>query len=387
MRRISWTWITAAGLIAAAGGFGGAHWVATRTRPAPAPTPRAPTTQAATTRAVTTRQATTRAAPSPQGGPVARVVVAPIVHGTIQETLTAYGVVVAAVGKTDVISVPFECRVQQVLVSEGQRVDAGTHLIDIEPSPSASLELENAKAQRDTAKAELQLAKERFKLKLNTRPDVVKAQQKYDNARRRVQNLEGRGIDSARSLSAKTAGVVTHVVARKGQIVAAGSTLIETVGENQIDVRLGIESEDVNTLHAGQAVRLVPVNARGGGSVAGTINLVTHRVNPSTRLVDVFVRPAPNNQLLLDQYIEVQIVVSSATGLLVPRAAILPEQDRYVLFTVGQGHAAKHDVILGLENAQQVQVLGSGLRPGQEVVVVGNSQLKDGMAVKLETAP
>ena len=43
----------------------------------------------------------------------------------------------------------------------------------------------------------------------------------------------------------------------------------------------------------------------------------------------------------------------------------------------------KHQVRIGLQNDQEVEIQGAGVQAGEPVVVVGNYELKDGMAVKV----
>jgi multidrug efflux pump subunit AcrA (membrane-fusion protein) len=118
--------------------------------------------------------------------------------------------------------------------------------------------------------------------------------------------------------------------------------------------------------------------------VSGRIRLITRRVNPETRLVDVFVAPSMEGRLLLNEYVEGRIVIAGSDALVVPRASALPEAGQYVLYTVEKDRAVRHVVRLGLENTAEVQVTGDGLQEGQSVVVTGNSELHDGMAVRVE---
>src|SRR4051812_45088552 len=64
--------------------------------------------------------------------PVAQVETAAVEHKSISETLIAYGVVIAAPGKTHFVAVSFESRVKHVLVSAGQVVNKGDTLLEIE---------------------------------------------------------------------------------------------------------------------------------------------------------------------------------------------------------------------------------------------------------------
>jgi membrane fusion protein, multidrug efflux system len=317
-------------------------------------------------------------------GPVAHVKVIPLRRERIEETLTAYGTVVAAPGEARTFSVPFECRVRKIFVTGGQVLSADTPLLEIEPSPDTQLQFDQARIERDSAAEQLKLVEQRLEMKLATRQDLLQAQQRVHDAESRMQSMERRGMDGPRAIRADAPGVVSQIAVQAGQIVPAGAPLLETIGERQITVRLGIESGDVARLQTGQAVRLLPVNPPPSRVVNGRIRLITQRVNPDTRLVDVFVAPPVNSRLLLNEYVEGRIVIAGSEAWVAPRAAVLPAAGGDVLYTIENNHAVKHVVRLGLENATDVQVIGNGLQEGQSVVVAGNSELRDGMAVLVE---
>ena len=48
---------------------------------------------------------------------------------------------------------------------------------------------------------------------------------------------------------------------------------------------------------------------------------------------------------------------------------------------VKDGRAVKHKVDIGIENSREYQVMGKDLQAGAEVVVLGNYELTNGMAV------
>lgn len=317
-------------------------------------------------------------------GPVVNVVVTPLRRESIEERLISYGTVVAALGKSLTISEPFENRVRQVFVTAGESVDTGARLIEIEPSPDTELKLEQARSELKAAQEAERLTKESFNLKLVTRQDLNAVEQRLKDAELALQSMLDRGMAGPQMIDSDVPGVVMQINAQAGQIVAAGSPLLEIAGKNQIDVRLGIEDEDIGNLHIGQTVRIVPVHEAQGREVDGRIELITQQVNPQTRLIDVYVAPASTARLMLNEYVRGEIVVASEQSLVAPRASVLPEEDHYVVFTVERDRAVRHAIKIGIENDQKIQIVGTDLQPGQLVIVSGNSELKDGMAVKME---
>ena len=317
--------------------------------------------------------------------PVARVQVAPLRQEAIDETLTALGTVEAAPGETQTFSVPFESRVVRVFVVSGQSVETSEPLIEVEPSPDTVLQADQARQEREAARNQLAVVRQREELKLATRQEALQAEQVLQAAELRVASLEKRGVDGRRALPAAGPGIVNKIDVQPGQIVPAGGPLLETIGENQISVRLGIESADAGRVHQGLSVQIQPVNDPKA-AFAGQVSRVSREISPETRLISVFVTPAPGAHLLLNQYVRGLIAVATRQGLVAPPAAVLPQGDSNVLYTVQDGKAVRHEVKVGLQNEKQVELIGSDLQAGQMAVVVGNSELADKMAVEVEPA-
>ncbi|MER3445999.1 MAG: hypothetical protein C4291_03810 [Candidatus Dadabacteria bacterium] len=321
--------------------------------------------------------------------PVATVRAVPVKKVAITESITAYGTVIPAPGGIEVMSLPFESRIRRILVSSGQRVSRGDVLLEIEPSPDTRLQIEEASNNAESAKQALKHVQQRFDIKLATNQELLQAKQAFQEAWIRLESLKKRGIGQKRQIQSTVEGVVNKVAVQEGSIVSAGGTLLEILSQNRAEVRLGIEPEDVKYLQVDQTVSLSSVNTPKSRSVMGRIRAISQSINPATRLIDVFVNlPASaNNQFLLNEYVKGQIEIASKVGFIVPRNAVLPENSgHYVLFTVKDGRAKKHTVQMGLEDGKEVEVIDSGLQPGDLVVTLGNYELKDGMAVKLEVS-
>jgi RND family efflux transporter MFP subunit len=327
------------------------------------------------------------ASTEPTTEPVATVKTAAARLGEISETLTAYGTVTTQPGDISVFSVPFECRVSKVRVTGGQSVEKNIPLLEVEPSPDAKLQLQEANNNLQSATKDLAQTKQRFDLKLATNADLLTSQQAADLAQLRLTSLQQRGAaENHRLILASGSGLVSKVDVQEGQIVPAGGPLVETVARDQIQVRLGVEPSDVSRLHVGQAVRLFAVNSSSSSGVTGKIHLITQRVNPDTRLVDVFVTPDQRDAMMLEGYVKAELSAGTARGLVVPREAVLPDDQGYSLFTVKDGHAVEHHVKVGLENDKEIEVIGSDVAKDDAVVVVGNYELENGMPVSAARA-
>ena len=113
--------------------------------------------------------------------------------------------------------------------------------------------------------------------------------------------------------------------------------------------------------------------------------MIAERIDADTRLADVLVSIGPDAVLPLDAYVRGELTIAGVDGLVVPRSAVLPDDEGFSIFTVDQGKAAEHKVSVAGEDDQSVEIAGDGLAAGEAVVVVGNLELEDGMSVKSET--
>ena len=318
-------------------------------------------------------------------GPIAQVQVAKVERKTITEKVIAYGSVVAQPGKTHSISVAFETRVRHILVAPGQFVQENDPLTEIELSPAAQVQFQQAKNAAEAARKELKQAQERFNLKLATNQDLSAAEKTARDAEVQLATLQRAGAGGDNRIHSDIAGVIAKMNVQNGQIVAAGSPLVEIVAEHEIEVKLGLEPEDLSAAQDGASIIIFPVNDPTAAKVEGSIRLVTRRVDSATRLVDVYVTLPEGTKLLLDSYVRGEIQRTEKDALVVPRSAVLPNESReYEVFTVANNRAIKHSVKIGAETPKEVQLIAEDLREGDPIVTVGNYELEDGMAGEIK---
>ena len=317
-------------------------------------------------------------------GPIAHVQVAKLERKTITEKVIVYGSVVAQPGKTHSVSIAFETRVRHILVAPGQFVQENDPLIEVELSPGAQVQFQQAKNAAEAARKEFKQTQERFNLKLATNQDLSAAEKTARDAEAQLGALQRAGAGGDNRIHSDISGVIAKVDAQDGQIVPPGGPLVEIVAESEIEVKLGVEPEDLSAAQQGAPIMIFPVNDPTAAQVEGSIRLVTRRIDPTTRLVDVYVALPEGTKLLLDQYVRGEIQRTEKDALVVPRSAVLPNESReFKVFTVANNRAVTHTVKIGAENPKEMQVIADDLHPGDLVVTVGNYELADGMAVEI----
>jgi len=316
-------------------------------------------------------------------GPIAHVQVAKLERKTITEKVIVYGSVVAQPGRTHSVSIAFETRVRHILVAPGQFVQENDPLIEVELSPGAQVQFQQARNAAEAARKEFKQTQERFNLKLATNQDLSAAEKTARDAEAQLGALQRAGAGGDNRIHSEISGVIAKVDAQDGQIVPPGGPLVEIVAEDEIEVKLGVEPEDLSAAQQGAPIMVFPVNDPTAAQVEGSIRLVTRRIDPTTRLVDVYVALPEGTKLLLDQYVRGEIQRTEKDALVVPRSAVLPNESReFKVFTVANNKAVTHTVKIGAENPKEMQVIADDLHPGDLVVTIGNYELEEGTVVK-----
>jgi len=316
-------------------------------------------------------------------GPVVRVKTVAVQQSTIKKDIIAYGVVIVPPEEIYHLSVPFEARVRHSRVTPGQAVAPGEVLVEIEPSQATILQLKQAQSALETATKNLDQMRNRLDLKLATNQELLAAERDWQTSQLQVENMNKMGIYISK-IKADLPGLVASVPTQEGLIVPAGSSLIDIAEQKYIEVKLNVEPSDASSIQMGQPVEISPVHEKEAKPVEGHVRLVTLSINPSSRMVNVFVRLPMETRLLLESFVRGRIVIGSKQALLVPRNAVLTDGDKYALFTVCDGHAAKHTVTIGWEDDKNTEIINKDIKEWMPVVVEGNYELKDGMAVITE---
>ncbi len=318
--------------------------------------------------------------------PVVQVKTIKLQEGLIEQTLNVYGVVLPLPNKLETISVPYACQVKKIQINQGQIVNSGDLLLVLKPAPSAILQWKQAQSEFNAAIQNNTLIKQRLALKLATQQDLVRSRLRLKQAQVRLNNLTDQGVNKTREIKASNTGIVYLSNVQQGQIIAAGTPLLQLIDQNQWVVRLGIEAEDYEYLRIDQPVFITPVNTPVASPVKGRIKIITHQIDSTTRLLNIFVKPDANQTLLMNDFVQGKIVISSVKTLRVPLQAILPEADHYSLFSIKQGHAIKHEVQIGVQDDHYVELINADVKAQDEVVILGNYELEPGMAVSIMTA-
>lgn len=317
--------------------------------------------------------------------PTATVQVQPAAQHPIEEALIAYGTVEFVPARTRSLTVQVESQVAERFVLPGTPVKQGQPLMRLVPSAASRLDVE--KASRDAAVAEADAKRvERLHAQgLATDSDLRTAQAAAQTAIQLRDSLNSRIGVGGQVLKAPIAGTVDALTAQPGDLIAPGTVVMRVADPKAVYARLGLEPEDATRVKGGQPVTLSALTTRA--TVAdGKITEVDARVDPTTRLTSAVGLPESTANLVPGSSVRGRIVLDShPDALTVPRAAVLYSEDKPYLYVADGGKAHRRDVTTGLIDDTQVEIL-RGLKAGESVIVGGNYELEDGMAIQLAAA-
>jgi membrane fusion protein (multidrug efflux system) len=307
---------------------------------------------------------------------------------TAAATVQSMGIEIEAVGTTRANeSVQVTSKASNVVTairfSDGDEVSRGEVLV----------EMDDAQAQAALAEAQAGLAD---------------SQSQYDRSRDLVtqEALSQADLDQ----------IEAQVKAGQARVAAAQASLDDTVIRAAFDGRTGFRQVSVGsfvspgtlitTLDDTSIIKLdftVPenflfmlrrglaVSAQSAGlpnrEFTGEVTNIESRVDPVTRSITVRAEiPNADGALRQGMFMTVILDGEAEPTLMVPEAAIVPEQGRIYVFVVRNGTVERREVRIGKRRPGEVEVV-EGLVENDRVIVEGTQNVRDGSVVQEAPGP
>lgn len=274
--------------------------------------------------------------------------------------------------------------IEQVLVEEGERVRSGQVLAKLE-TDRLKLELARAKATLDQLDQDFRRNESVYERKLVSREVYERAKFELDGARA-AYDLARLALQEA-EIRAPFDGVVSLRHIKVGNTIQAGSPAFRVTRLDQLEAQIFVPERDIHKLAPGQPATLA-VDAWPDKRFSGRILRVNPVVDATTGTVKVTVAMAPDQpELRPGMFGRVEIVYDRRSdALLVPKDAVLTEDAQHSVFVVSDGRARRRPVSVGYSDADHYEVLG-GLKAGEELVITGQTSLRDDSKVEVVNAP
>lgn len=267
--------------------------------------------------------------------------------------------------------------VTRILFEEGQRVNAGDLLVELDNRDLA--------AQKATSEAALRKVRSQYERRKTLVEAQVISAAELDEleadvmmAEAELRGAEARLRDSF--VRAPFAGTVGLRLISLGDLVGP-DTVITTLDDMEtMKLEFTIPEAFLGVLATGMTIQ-ADSSVYPGRRFTGEVTIIDPRIDPATRSVKV-IAALPNRERLVrpGMFLTVALQRSRDNVLLVPEEALLPRQGRQYLFVVEDGKAIEREVTLGVR-APGLAEIREGLAPGETVIFEGTQKIRSGAPV------
>ncbi len=315
-------------------------------------------------------------AENPQDFPVP-VEMAQVEARPMQEVLSLVGTLEA--NESVLLKPEISGKIAAIQFDEGQQVEAGALLIQLDDSETAA-ELREAEADVSFARAEHVRRKDLFQQRVISAQELDRAKAELDRITARVELMKAK-LDKTR-IRAPFAGIVGARRVSPGMVVDSGDTLANFEAIDPLKLNFEVPERYLPRLGVGQPVDLKVV-AFPGRQFRGVVYFIDPRVSRTNRSVGTKAR-VPNSDGLLrpGMFANVDLLIEQKPdAVAIPEQALVPMAGQQFVFRVKPDSTVDLvPVKTGIRNEGVVEIT-SGLSSGDTVVAAGTQKIGPGSRV------
>lgn len=273
--------------------------------------------------------------------------------------------------------------ITRVLFTDGQRVSAGTPLVQLQATEEdAGIVL--ARAQVAQAQRQYERFNELGDRGFAPKMMVEQYRTELETARASLSAAQARRGD--RTIRAPFAGVLGLSTVTAGTLVNPGGIIATLDDIDVVRVDFPIPERYLGVLRSGQAISAT-VDAYGDETFGGRIALIDTRVNEQTRSVTARAEiPNPGGRIRPGMAVRVAVTQGQRTAPAVPEAAVQYEGDGAFVYRIAAGEkgstAQRVVVETGAVEGGFVEII-SGLNAGDRVVGSGLNRIQPGAPIRV----
>lgn len=264
-------------------------------------------------------------------------------------------------------------RIKRLLVDVGDHVQAGQQVAEMDNSAVAQ-----AKAQYENTKAAFERADELYKFGGESKANWESSKTAYEVAKLTYENL----LENT-TLQTPISGVVTARNYDDGDMVG-GQPIFVVQQINPVKIMVNVSESLYSYIRKGMPVT-VELDALPTKSFSGKVSRITPAIDAATRTFSVEVTVAnQQEEIKPGMFARVTMVYGQRQNIVVPDRAVVKQLgsgDRFVYVYQADGTVDFRKVELGRRMNDRYEILG-GLADGEQVVVMGQVALKNGVAAE-----
>lgn len=269
-------------------------------------------------------------------------------------------------------------QITEISIEEGDRVQAGQVL--------ARLDGERARLRMLQAKANLDKATRDYDRQISLRDRGLVSAASLDGLKFDVESLQAsyelNRLDYEYTvIRAPISGVVALRSVKIGSHVNPNDSLFLIANTSKLVAYLRIPQTELSKFSAGNQAD-VRVDSMPGTSFRATIARISPTIDArnGTFRVTAYLDNA-DFHLAPGMFARFSIAYAKhSDAMLVPKSAIVNDDNDNVVYVVEDGSAIRRAVTIGIESADMIEIL-SGLNEGEKIIVTGQAGLRDGSKV------
>lgn len=278
-------------------------------------------------------------------------------------------------------------RIKEIFVDEGMRVSKGQKLVVLDDVNITSYELQvaNAKANLENVQLNYDRAVELLNIGGGTKQNVDQMQLQLTNAKNALATA-GRTLKNVQENTVLVSPINGIVTVRNYDPGDMTSTLpILTVARVQpVKIVINVSESELARVKNGMDAQIT-FDTYGDEIFNGKITMVSPTVDANSRTFGVEITVQnPDNKILPGMFGRVKLQLGEAEHVVVPDLAIVkqPGSGNHYVYVYENGKVSYNKVELGQRIGNSYELL-SGVNPGAQVVVSGQSKLANGIAVEV----
>lgn len=175
-------------------------------------------------------------------------------------------------------------------------------------------------------------------------------------------------------------GIVTDIQVQEGDTINPQKPIATVINLDPMIVKVNVSEKSLANFQKGTQLDLqVPSQ---NIKVKGSITYVGLKASDQSKLFPVEIEvPNPKGTLLPGMKAEVSSINGQA-GILIPTDAILERNGKSVAYVVNGERVAEKEISIASKGTEKT-LIGSGVKPGDKVVIKGQSQLKDNAKIRI----
>jgi RND family efflux transporter MFP subunit len=228
---------------------------------------------------------------------------------------------------------------------------------------------EAAKKQLESAEANLDSVKKRAELQ------IAAAQGQLESVQAQLDNT---------AIVAPISGVVSQKYIEVGEMAMAGSPVAEIVNTNGIEIELSLTEFDIGKIFVGQKAE-VSLAAYPDKKFIGKVYYVSSVADPVSKKFPIKIQlENTDGKIKAGMVANVKIITDQQKDVLViPKSAVFKEGDIEKVYVVENSRVKIKTIKTESITEDKLKVV-EGLSAGEEIIVNGNYDLKDGDLVTVE---